>query len=237
MRKYLYSGRGLFSFLRAALFFCSAAGLSAAPLESGYSLAPGASATAEERAEAVREARFRVLAAAGKYENIPYRYGGLDRNGLDCSGLIFLSFRDALSVSVPRTTTGLYSWTEKIGDGKIQPGDILFFKTNNTGQISHAGIYIGGNRFIHAASEGPATGVIYSGLDEKYWSRTYVGAGRAFPEAGPEPAFSGGGKPSPAAPSAGPGASEIRSPDSGSPAGSPGPVGPPVGPSADPSAG
>ncbi|MDR1588131.1 MAG: C40 family peptidase [Treponema sp.] len=178
-----------FAFLRCgpllffALLFCSAGGLFAAPLESGYALAPRASATAEEKAEAAREARFRVLAAAGKYEKTPYRYGGMDKNGLDCSGFIFLSFRDALSVSVPRTTRGLYSWTEKITGGNIQPGDILFFKTDNTGQISHAGIYIGGNRFIHSASEGPVTGVIYSGLDEKYWSRTYAGAGRALPAA------------------------------------------------------
>ncbi|MDR2134474.1 MAG: hypothetical protein LBP27_05145, partial [Treponema sp.] len=56
--------------------FAGYSGLFAAPLDSGYALAPGASATAEERDEAVREARFRVLAAAGKYEKTPYRYGG-----------------------------------------------------------------------------------------------------------------------------------------------------------------
>ena len=168
----------------AAPGFCRAAALFAAPLESGFALAPKEPASPEEAAAAFREARFKVLAAAGKYEKTPYRYGGLDWNGLDCSGLVYRSFRDALGVSVPRSTSGLYSWVETIPAEKIQPGDLLFFRTTNTGQISHVGIYAGGGRFIHAASEGPKTGVMYSALDEKYWARTYAGAGRALPEAG-----------------------------------------------------
>jgi probable lipoprotein NlpC len=160
----------------------TSSGLLAAPLEGGYALAPKASASAEEKAAAVQEARFKVLSAAGKYEKTPYRYGGVDRNGLDCSGLVYLSFRDALAVSVPRTTTSLYAWAEKISTDKAQPGDLFFFKTDNTGKISHVGIFVGGNRFIHSASEGPVTGVMYSGLDEKYWGRTFAGAGRALPE-------------------------------------------------------
>jgi len=58
----------------------------------------------------------------------------------------------------------------------------LFFKTNGSGTISHVGIYLGGRRFIHSASSGPNTGVIYSTLDEQYWSRSYAAAGRVFPE-------------------------------------------------------
>jgi probable lipoprotein NlpC len=56
------------------------------------------------------------------------------------------------------------------------------------------GIYAGEGRFIHAASEGPKTGVIYSALDEDYWQRTYVGAGRFLPE---EPAEEPAEKPAP----------------------------------------
>jgi probable lipoprotein NlpC len=173
-------------FLLHALFtviFSSSGLFAAAPLQGAYAQAARDSASPEEKAQAVREVRFKVIGAAGKYEGAPYRYGGIDRNGLDCSGLVYVSFRDALSVSVPRTTTGLYAWVEKIpAEHVIQPGDLVFFKTNNTGSISHVGIYIGDGRFIHAASEGPATGVMYSALDEKYWHRTYAGAGRALPE-------------------------------------------------------
>ena len=159
------------------------ASLAAAPLEGGYSLAPKASASQDEKIKAFQEARYKVLLAAEKYENTPYRYGGLDRNGLDCSGLIYVSFRDALGVMPPRTTQGLYAWVEKIPRENAQPGDLLFFTTDNSGKISHAAIYIGRGWFIHSASSGPQTGVIYSNFDDRYWSRTFAGAGRAFPAA------------------------------------------------------
>jgi probable lipoprotein NlpC len=158
-----------------------AGGLAAAPLEGGFALAPKASASPAEKDAAYREARSRLLAEAGKYEHTPYRYGGVDRKGLDCSGLVFLSFLDALGISVPRNAESLYSWVERIPVDKAQPGDLVFFRTTGSGKISHVGILTGNGRFIHSASEGPVTGVMYSNLDEKYWSRTYAGAGRAFP--------------------------------------------------------
>ncbi|MDR1420825.1 MAG: C40 family peptidase [Treponema sp.] len=152
----------------------------AAPIllqETHVSAAESASAP-EARAA---ETRLRVIAAAEKYRGVRYRYGGIDDQGFDCSGLVYRSFRDALAVSVPRTTGGLYAWAEKISDGEMEAGDLLFFRTTSPGTISHVGIYAGNGRFIHAASEGPQTGVIYSDLDEKYWNRTYAGAGRALP--------------------------------------------------------
>jgi len=158
--------------------------LVAAPLEGGFALAPKASASPAEKDAAYQEARGRLLAAAGKYERTPYRYGGMDRRGLDCSGFVSLSFSDALGISVPRSTEGLYSWVEKISIDNAQPGDLLFFRTTKTNKISHVGILVSNGRFIHSASEGPVTGVIYSGLDENYWARTYAGAGRAFPASG-----------------------------------------------------
>ena len=173
---------GLKNRLVLIILISAFARLAAAPLDKGYALAPADSASPEEKAYAYLNARYKVLSAAVKYEKTPYRYGGLDRKGMDCSGFIYMSFKDALGVSVPRTTTGLYSWVEKIPDEKMQPGDLLFFKTNNTGRISHAGIYIGNGWFIHSASEGLQTGVILSSLGERYWSGTYVGAGRTFPQ-------------------------------------------------------
>jgi len=158
--------------------------LAAAPLESGFTLAPKSSASPAEKDAAYQEARSRLLAAAGKYERTPYRYGGIDKKGLDCSGLVYVSFLDALGISVPRSTDGLYSWVETISIDNAQPGDLVFFRTTGTKKISHVGIFTGDGRFIHSASEGPATGVIYSRLDESYWSRTYAGAGRALPAAG-----------------------------------------------------
>ncbi|MCL2126643.1 MAG: C40 family peptidase [Treponema sp.] len=165
-----------------AMVFC-AAGLYPAPLESGFALAPSGSASPQEKAEAYREARSRLISAAEKYENTPYRYGGVNKNGLDCSGLVYVSFRDALGIPVPRDTGGLYSWAEKIQLEDARPGDLLFFATAGSGAVSHVGIFTGGRGFIHSASEGPVTGVIRSSLDERYWKRAFIGAGRAFPGA------------------------------------------------------
>ena len=127
----------------------------------------------------ITNARFRLIAAAESYIGTPYRYGGTDSRGVDCSGLIFLSFRDSLKITVPRTAASLYAWTQRIPDEQIRPGDLVFFTTTGLG-VSHVGIFTGEGRFIHAPSE-YGSGVTYSLLDEPYWKRTYAGAGRALP--------------------------------------------------------
>ena len=126
------------------------------------------------------EDRQRLLAAAESLLGTPYRHAGLDRRGLDCSGFVHLSFHEGLNYSVPRTTEDLYNWVNRIPAAELQPGDLVFFVTVGN-RVSHVGIYTGNGRFIHSASEGPRTGVIYSHLDESYWRRTFLGAGRILP--------------------------------------------------------
>ena len=138
------------------------------------------------------EARLKLISAAESLLGIPYRHGGLDRRGLDCSGLVYLSFREALNVTIPRTSESIFLWAAKIDTVDLQPGDLVFFVTSGS-RISHVGIYVGGGRFIHSASSGPDTGVIVSRLTESYWRRTYSGAGRALPlDAETAMAFSAG---------------------------------------------
>ena len=165
------------------LFLLAIRLFAAAPLESGYPLAPRPTASPEEKQRAYQEARNRVISAAMRYENTPYRYGGITAAGLDCSGFICLSFNDALGVNLPRSAAGLYSWVEKIPLERIQPGDLIFFKTDGTGRVTHVGLYLGNRRFIHSASIGSRTGVIINTLDEGSWTRNYAGSGRVFPEA------------------------------------------------------
>ena len=125
-------------------------------------------------------ARLRLIAAAENYLGTPYRYAGLDARGLDCSGLVFVSFRDSFNIQVPRTSSALHSWAKSIPREDLKPGDLVFFITDGRG-ISHVGIYTGGGRFIHAPSEGNITGVTYDSLSDSYWARTFAGAGRALP--------------------------------------------------------
>ncbi|MDR0450465.1 MAG: C40 family peptidase [Treponema sp.] len=142
----------------------------------------------EDPGQTARNARLALVSEAEKYRGAPYLYGGIDSSGFDCSGLVYRSFQDAFSLSVPRNTTALYNWSERIDAGELQPGDLVFFATlrSDKRRISHAGIYTGEGQFIHAASDGPQTGVIYSRLDEDYWRQNFAAAGRALPPALPE---------------------------------------------------
>ena len=126
------------------------------------------------------EARVQLLAAARSFLGVPYRFGGTDRRGMDCSGFVYVSFREAFRYTIPRTSQGMYNWAQRIPTAELQPGDLVFFVTVGT-RVSHVGIYVGGGRFIHSASDGPNTGVIYSRLDESFWHRTFRSAGRALP--------------------------------------------------------
>jgi len=126
------------------------------------------------------QARIGLLRKAESFLGVPYRWAGSDRRGMDCSGFIYTSFRESLQLTIPRTTLGMYNSAQKIQTAELQPGDLVFFVTVGS-RVSHAGIYIGGGRFIHAASDGPRTGVIISRLDESFWQRTYRSAGRVLP--------------------------------------------------------
>lgn len=131
------------------------------------------------------EARQKMIVYSKQFVGVPYVYGGASRSGMDCSGFIFTVANDALGIKLPRSSAGLYSSVRIIKDSEKEPGDLVFFKTAGS-KISHVGLYMGNNQFIHAASDGPNTGVIISSLKESYWSRTYAGAGRFLPAIGEE---------------------------------------------------
>ncbi len=104
----------------------------------------------------------------------PYRYGGSDTTGFDCSGLVYYAYRQA-GVDVPRTSTQQYRATRKVPLSLLQPGDLLFFRLSPP-KISHVGIYTGDDQFIHAPSSGKQ--VCYASLDNDYWRKHLVAAGR-----------------------------------------------------------
>lgn len=109
-----------------------------------------------------------------------YQRGALGPNSFDCSGFIYVSAQ-GVGMQLPRTSQAMYNFATAIPDSERDKGDLVFFKTTNSGNISHVGIYLGDNKFIHCASDGPETGVIISSLNSSYWKNHYVGSGRILP--------------------------------------------------------
>jgi hypothetical protein len=128
-----------------------------------------------------RSLRLRLAEEARSYLGTPYRSGGTSAAGFDCSGLVYRVYAEVLHAQIPRTVRALYLFSEQIPRSELEEGDLVFF--NTTGDLSHIGIYVGDARVVHAASEGPATGVIISSLDEPYYRSRYAGCGRLIPSA------------------------------------------------------
>jgi cell wall-associated NlpC family hydrolase len=121
------------------------------------------------------EARFQVVVTAAAMLGTPYLYGGSTPDeGFDCSGLVQYSYAQA-GIRLPRTTLELYRESRPIRIGRLKPGDVLFFKLNGR-RVSHVGIYLGDQRFIHAPKTGKDVSI--SSLNNRYWRRHLVTAGR-----------------------------------------------------------
>lgn len=101
----------------------------------------------------------------------PYRYGGnTPDSGFDCSGLIGHVYRARAGVQPPRTVALLQSWGQSVPNDRIRTGDLVLFSPRN--EATHAGIYVGNGRFVHAPSTG---GVVrLDRLDASYWSRQQI---------------------------------------------------------------
>ncbi len=131
----------------------------------------------EDEAKKIRAA---VVANVKTYIGCPYRTGGIGPDTFDCSGLIYTVFSDAADIQMPRSVKAIYAAATIVSAEELEEGDLVFFKTTGDGSISHVGIYIGRNQFIHAASDGSNTGVIVSSLNEKYYKNCYAAVGKPF---------------------------------------------------------
>lgn len=110
-----------------------------------------------------------------------YRFGGTSEAGFDCSGFIGYLFREEAGLNLPRSTREMINVDAPlVSRSKLEPGDLLFFATNGRrGRVSHAGIYLGDNQFIHSSSR-KSGGVRIDSLGDSYWSKTFIEAKRAL---------------------------------------------------------
>lgn len=106
---------------------------------------------------------------------VRYRYGGTDKSGIDCSAFVQRLYEQVYNTEVVRTARNQFHSCRMVWDlDKLQEGDLVFFKTRGK-HISHVGIYLYNNYFVHASS---SSGVMISNLADSYWQRKFAGAGK-----------------------------------------------------------
>jgi len=118
-----------------------------------------------------------VVKEAISLQGTPYKAGGTSpKTGFDCSGFTSYVYKQAAGVNLPRTSFDQFQVGFKVASNKLQPGDLVFFRSNKSSKISHVGIYVKDNKFIHApTSKGK---VRAESLNLPYWGKNYVGAKR-----------------------------------------------------------
>lgn len=118
--------------------------------------------------------RQELVTTARRFLGVPYRWGGEDRtNGFDCSGLTMVSYR-LNGLNLPRNSRAQFRAGQAVDKTRLRQGDLVFFATKGGSRVTHVGLYIGDNRFIHAPRPGKTVRV--ASLSSRYFRRTYVGA-------------------------------------------------------------
>ena len=158
-------------------------------------IAPKQQATIQEQAPAQKADGARAAAVAADVPQVdgekaqcvvdsayakmgsPYVWGATGGKGYDCSGLVYSIYVKEMGLSLPRTSSAQSQVGKQVSKDQLQPGDLVFFNTSGKG-VSHVGIYIGNDVFIHASS-GSAK-VRTNKLSEKYYSSRFVNATRVL---------------------------------------------------------
>lgn len=169
------------SLVRIALATVLLAGLAACATDRTQPAVPSASSERLDRLPAhspsspVRQRSIHELAAATAVRQIgtPYRYGGADADGFDCSGLVYYSYKRA-GKPIPRTTGSLWRTLPKVPRDELRTGDLLFFRI--AGKVAHVGMYLDEHRFVHAPQSGRQVSI--AKLDSPYYRKAFIGAGR-----------------------------------------------------------
>ncbi len=115
--------------------------------------------------EAVKKALYAQLK---EWDAVEYDYGGLSKEGVDCSGFVYLTYRSNFGIELPRTAQEQSHVGLSIVQRQLRPGDLVFFKTGR--RTRHVGIFVEGRKFLHASK---SNGVMLSSLDDVYWSKKY----------------------------------------------------------------
>ncbi|MET2984648.1 C40 family peptidase [Aureibaculum conchae] len=123
---------------------------------------------ASKKAAAVAKVESELEKQYQLYKGIPYKYGGTDRRGFDCSGFVGKVYKDGLKTQLPRTTKEIAKMGRKVSKHRLKPGDLVFFRPSR--KYRHVGIYAGDNKFMHSST---TKGIMKSDLDNVYWKKKF----------------------------------------------------------------
>ena len=135
---------------------------------------PATKGSNTSRGSTLDRERKAVVDAAYRWIGTPYRPGGTDREGMDCSGFVTTVYQ-SIGRSLPRTARDMFSEGRSIPQSATRPGDLVFFKNTAGRGITHVGIFVGSMEFIHSST---SKGVIVSRLDDDYYRKHYAGTRR-----------------------------------------------------------
>lgn len=111
-----------------------------------------------------------------EWYGVPYHMGGLEKTGIDCSGFVLKLYNEVYNMPLPHSSQEQYAYCRKIKNiADATEGDLVFFRTLGK-RISHVGIYLWNDFFVHAST---SQGIVISSLHEDYWKKHYAGVGRA----------------------------------------------------------
>lgn len=110
-----------------------------------------------------------------EWMGVPYKYGGNDKNGIDCSGFTGLLYREVYNKNISGPTSTLIDLTNIINENELKEGDMVFFHIEKKGKVSHVGVYLQNNKFVHATTK---KGVMINDLNENYYKQHYFKSGR-----------------------------------------------------------
>lgn len=102
------------------------------------------------------------------WEGTKYYFGGLSKEGIDCSGFVYITFKSQFGISLPRSTQLLSKIGVKTPKDKLRAGDLVFFETGKL--TKHVGIYIENGKFLHVSTK---KGVMISKLNNLYWNSKF----------------------------------------------------------------
>ena len=112
-----------------------------------------------------------------EWYGVKYKYGGKSKSGIDCSGLTCIIYKEVFGKTIIGSSASIYNQCEKTSKGKLKEGDLVFFKIESK-DISHVGVYLQNNKFVHATTQ---AGVMIDDLYEDYYRKYFEGGGRIKP--------------------------------------------------------